>query len=131
MLLCAYIWTLFAIGSWRDVVTYTPGAFHLLIPGHARAIMWGVSAVIAIALAWSPRRSWFGLMLLVVMPTYTMTSYLWAWIITLFGFPGSPRGWYLASFYFALVGLVAVSAFIPSPLDRETSALRRAKTESG
>jgi hypothetical protein len=135
MLLCAYIWILLGIGAWLEKTTYIPGAFHLLLSGQVRAVLWVIPALIAIVFAWSREKSVFGLVPLVVMPSISMASYLWAWILTL---PimnavtehsvGSDYGWYFSSFYFAFLSMVGLVAVIPPPIPDETkSAISRSK----
>ena len=124
MLLCAYIWSLFGIGALLETVTFVPAAFHLLIPGPVRAFAWWGAALTALVMAFLKEKTWLGLAILAAPVTFTLSSYLWSWVNFLYDGDGSPRGWYLSSFYLAALGLVVLAAYIPdSHKNRNRSAI--------
>ena len=117
MILCALIWLAMGLGIWQDLsVQVSPGAWHLFIPAEVRSGLWVATGAAALALAFFPMKSHWGLTALIIMPIMLASSYLWAWIIDLIpGEPGGdPRGWFRAIFFVAMVGLVVVISHIPA-----------------
>jgi hypothetical protein len=116
MLLCAYIWGLIGVGTFATQPV-APGAFHLLLPDGVRGTIWLGSALVAVVMAWAQGRSSIGLAVLVSMPTFFSASYIAAWVASLVdgGSPGYPTGWLSSAYYLALIGIVVVAAYIPSP----------------
>lgn len=116
MLLCAYIWALIGVGTFATS-PIAPGAFHLLLPDGARATIWFGSALAAMIMAWTRDRTSIGLTVLVAMPTFSAASFTAAWVASLIegGSPGYPTGWLSSAYYLALIGIVIVAAYIPSP----------------
>lgn len=111
LLLCAGIWALIAYGTAQGAGRANPpGTFHDNLPLPLRVVLWAVPAAVAVALSMSTRHDWIALALLVVGPMLRCCSCLAAWILHLTGHPGWPGGWYSASYYVALIGIVALAA---------------------
>lgn len=110
MLLCSFIWCLIGYGITRGTGVHIPGTFHDQIPTWIRLCVWFVPAALALALAWSTRLDWVALALLIIGPVVRCCSYTIAWLLTYVGRSGYHDGWYAASFYLALIGIVGLAA---------------------
>jgi hypothetical protein len=118
LLLIAAIWLLVGLRLLVDPIPPPPSTWHGMIPDPVRMTLWWSAALLCIGAAVDrsgPRRDGFALTVAVVPPMIALTSYLWAWLVSLFpGEPhGYPGGWYAAALYAALVGLVWLVAAIP------------------
>ena len=118
LLLIAAIWLLIGLRLVLDPVALPPSTWHGMIPDPIRLALWWSAALLCIGAAVDrdgPRRDGFALSVAVVPPMIALTSYLWAWVVSLVpGEPiGYPHGWYAASLYAALVGIVWLVAAIP------------------
>lgn len=83
------------------------------IPDNVALVLWWGAALLCLSAAIDregPRRDGFALSAAVAAPIIFGSSYLAAWLIN-----GNPIGWYVAIYYFALVGLVTLVAAIPDP----------------
>lgn len=149
-LMLGLLWLLLGRGVQLNIPVETPGAFHFAIPSVFRASLWYATGLFAIASVWKKEwRSWavFGLMW---MPGTRLCSYLGAWILSelphrlplwthwllpesaeryltafLSSAPvGDPNGWYRATFYVVLIGLVFYVAGVPDSMSpKELRAL--------
>lgn len=124
MLLIAFVWFLIGLGDIRDLSATPNSAWHLLIPSEIRGTVWIFSAALCLILAWTKSQDWIALVVACIMPTIRITSYTWAWIMSLIPGPpdGFPGGWYSSAIHFALLGLVMLVAAIreiPRTLDKE------------
>ena len=118
LLLIAGIWLLVGLRIVVEPVPLPPGTWHGILPESVRIALWWSAALLCLGAAIDrngPRRDGFALAVAVVPPTIALTSYLWSWIVSLLpGEPhGYPFGWYAASLYLALVGIVWLVAAIP------------------
>lgn len=100
-----------------------PGAAYLwhreLLPLPALGGLWMLSGLIA--LAWSPAKDkTVGFATLYVMPSILVSSYGWAWLVSLWTPYGIARGWATAIVWTAVVGLVALIAGWQEPVSRTT-----------
>ena len=111
LLLCGFVWALVGYGvAATGTPKFSPGTFHDELPETVRLIMWLGAAVSALVLAWLPRLDWIALALLVIGPVVRCCSYVVSWALYLTGHPGLRDGWYAASIYLALIGIVGIAA---------------------
>ena len=121
LLLIAAIWALMGAGVLTGPhLAGDPDVMlvHLYIPAPIRATMWLTAAALCAAYALDrrgPRRDGVAVAVACIPPMLRFASYLWSWIVSIVpGDPdGSPRGWYTASIYACMVGLVWLVAAIP------------------
>lgn len=110
LLLCAFIWALIGLGAATGHGGGVAGTWHDALPVAARLCLWWVPAAAAIIVHKSTRWDWVAMMLLMIGPIVRAASYLTAWVLALTGHGGYIWGWYTASYYGALLGLVALTA---------------------
>jgi len=98
LLILGVIWLFIGISIIADPYaggSRNQGLFHEESPSWLRATLWITTALFALSAAWRPagRRDDWGYMALILMPTVRAMSFLWAWLINLFGGQGDPVGW--------------------------------------
>jgi len=111
LLILGVIWVFIGISTILDPyagVGRNRGLFHEALPVWLRATLWIGTALLALSSAWrvAGRRDDWGYMALILMPTVRAMSYLWAWLIDLFGGHGDPTGWLGALVWATLAILV-------------------------
>jgi len=98
LLILGVIWFFIGISTITDPrvgIGQSQGLFHEESPSWLRAALWIGTALFALSSAWriAGRRDDWGYMALILMPLVRTMSYLWAWLINLFGGQGDPMGW--------------------------------------
>jgi len=98
LIILGIIWAFIGISTITDPYAgagRNQGLFHEALPVWLRATLWIGTALLALSSAWrvAGRRDDWGYMGLILMPTVRAMSYLWAWLIDLFGGQGDPTGW--------------------------------------
>lgn len=86
--------------------------WHNAIPRDLRAALWIATGAVA---AWSafrrgPGHDTYGFVALTLMPVVRMSSYGYAWAVSVFTAYGAPRGWVSATFYAVFVTTVILVA---------------------
>ena len=117
---CALVWALVGLGVVEDYGTHDPAYFHTQLPYVIRVGGWWVTAALGAYGAFTNHHPRLAVSALMVMPLQRLTSYLWAWVMSLI--PGAPPGvasaWYPAIYYLLMVGLVLIAAHIREPAAR-------------
>jgi len=98
LLILGVIWFFIGISIITDPrvgIGQNQGLLHEESPTWLRATLWIGTALFALSSAWriAGRRDDWGYMALILMPLVRTMSYLWAWLINLFGGQGDPAGW--------------------------------------
>ncbi|WP_288797826.1 hypothetical protein [uncultured Arsenicicoccus sp.] len=125
------VWTFIGVGVIAGT-SPTDGAPHLAIPDPIRCLWWLVPGIVAIAAGLAQRHKDVAVALLMIGPAIRLTSYLYAWIISLIpGAPdGVPNGWYYAAINLIIVVHVVAVARIGRTEKRHREAITEALNEA-
>jgi hypothetical protein len=120
LLFIAAVWWIIGIRLLIHPAPAPDGVWHAYIPTPISLAMWWGASLLCLGAAidrHGPRRDGFALGFATIPPALAVCSYIWSWIISLIPSEphGYPLGWYTASLYLALVGLVVLVTAIPDP----------------